>query len=191
MTTLKDLKRLIQSQYADNRAMKKAFNRMVMENGSKNKTLSSEEIDHVYLRGGVRKSSRKRKKKEIFTYPEDWIDHGDEESDEEFDEEDGEEEEEDEDDGPIDKKEREYLKKASKKDEDYVFEDDTDDDDEEAAMGSEDMVGCVDRCLGKGETGLQKCLVDNCKVCDVAPTSSSDDELGNYTETLFDSDDED
>ena len=115
MTTLKDLKRLIQSQYADNRAMKKAFNRMVMENGSKNKTLSSEEIDRVYLRGGVRKSSRKRKKKEIFTYPEDWIDHGDEESDEEFDEEDGdeeEEEEEDEDDGPIDKREHEYLKES-------------------------------------------------------------------------------
>ena len=72
-----------------------------------------------------------------------------------------------------------------------MFEDDTDDEDEEAAIGSEDMVGCVDRCLGKGENGLQKCLVDNCKVCDVAPASSSDDELGKYTETLFDSDDED
>ena len=207
MVTLKDLKNLIRTKYRDNRSMKKAFNRMVIQNGYKNNSISRTEVEGVLLRGGVRKSGRKRKKKEIFTYPEDWIDHGDEEPDDDFDEDaDVEEDEEDDgdmDDGPVDKNEEAYLKKANKKDDDYVFEDDTDDDDydEGRAEGSEDLVDCVDRCLGKGEAGLKTCLVNNCKVCgdlkvptpiapkdDVSDKSllSDQEDLDQFTEALFD-----
>ena len=215
MITLKDLQRLIRTQYADNRGMKKAFNKMAVQNRNHgNKALNLKEIDRVLLSGGARRqSTRKRKKKEIFTYPEDWIDHTGEESDEDFDEDDedddgGEAGEEDED-GPVTKEEEAFLKKVRvKNDGDYVYEDDTDDDEKaggEGGGGAEDLVDCVDRCLGKGEPGLQNCLIENCKVCDAAaaaPTTPSSPfppsrvespslpDMAALTESLFDSDDD-
>ena len=62
--------------------------------------------------------------------------------------------------------------KQKKGDDDFVPEEDSYDDDEiDEHGGTEDLVDCVDTCLGKGEPGLQNCLQNKCKVCDDMPAT--------------------